>query len=78
VSIESEEVLSVSEIEEYSESIQRAIVVIADTGSSAELLLFAAENPIGPGSLFRYRGGTWMVTNRRRDSGVLVAETIEN
>jgi hypothetical protein len=78
VPIGSEKNLSVSEYEDFSHRIPRRIVVIADTGSSAELLLFSADDSIGPGSLFRYHGGTWMVVSGRRDSGVLVAEPVEN
>jgi hypothetical protein len=52
----------------------RPTVVIADSGAQAEVLVFPPGEAIGRGTEFQYRGTTWIVTGRRRDSGVLVAE----
>ena len=52
----------------------RATVVIADSGTEAEVLVFAAGEDVAAGSEFRYRGTLWVVTGARRDSGVMVAE----
>jgi hypothetical protein len=49
-------------------------VVIADAGATAEVLVFARDEPVARGSEFSYRGTTWIVTGARRDSGILVAE----
>ena len=53
---------------------RRPTVVIADSGRDAEVLVFPPGESIGRGSEFQFRGATWIVTGRRRDSGVLVAE----
>jgi hypothetical protein len=52
----------------------RETVVIADSGSKAEVLVFSSDEPIVKGAKFHYRGTTWEITGARRDSGVLVAE----
>ena len=52
----------------------RATVVIADSGTEAEVLIFAAGEAVAAGSEFRHRGTRWIVTGARRDSGVMVAE----
>jgi len=52
----------------------RVTVVIADSGVSAEVLVFPAGEPVATGAEFDYRGTTWVITGARRDSGVLVAE----
>jgi hypothetical protein len=51
-------------------------VVIADSGFEAEVLVFPAEQPVRRGVKFDYRGTTWVVTEERRDSGILVAERV--
>lgn len=53
---------------------RRPTVVIADSGADAEVLVFPPGEPIGKGTEFHYRGVTWVITRRRRDSRVLVAE----
>jgi len=50
--------------------------VIADSGTTAELLVFPAAERLGRGSKFRYRETLWLVTGHRRDSGILVAEPV--
>lgn len=52
----------------------RATVVIADSGTMAEVLVFSPEEQIAKGGEFHYRGTTWIITGTRRDSGILVAE----
>ena len=52
----------------------RVTVVIADSGASAEVLVFPAGESIGRGAEFHYGGTTWVITGARRDSGILVAE----
>jgi hypothetical protein len=52
----------------------RGTVVIADSGSTAEVLVFSSDEPIARGAKFSHRGTTWEITGARRDSGVLVAE----
>ena len=52
----------------------RETVVIADSGAEAEVLVFPSGQVIGEGFEFRHRGTTWVITGRRRDSGLLVAE----
>lgn len=52
----------------------RETVVIADSGAEAEVLVFHSGTAIRQGFEFRHRGTRWVVTGRRRDSGVLVAE----
>jgi hypothetical protein len=54
----------------------RSNLVIADSRTSAELLLFPASERLARGSRFRYREMVWVVTGSRRDSGILVAEPI--
>jgi len=48
--------------------------VIADSGTTAELLVFPTADRLRRGSKFRYRETIWVVTGHRRDSGILVAE----
>lgn len=52
----------------------RETVVIADSGTQAEVLVFPPGEAVRQGLQFRHRGTTWVITGRRRDSGVLVAE----
>lgn len=52
----------------------RETVVIADSGTMAEVLVFSSDEPIAKGAEFHYRGITWVITGARRDSGILVAE----
>lgn len=52
----------------------RETVVIADSGATAEVLVFSPDEQIAKGSEFHYRGTTWVITGARRDSGILVAE----
>ena len=52
----------------------RVTVVIADSGATAEVLVFSPDEQIAKGGEFQYRGTTWIVTGARRDSGILVAE----
>lgn len=52
----------------------RETVVIADSGATAEVLLFSPDEQIALGGMFRYHGTTWVITGARRDSGILVAE----
>jgi len=51
-------------------------VVIADSGSEAEVLVFPPGQLVRCGVEFDYRGTTWVVAAERRDSGVLVAEPV--
>ncbi len=48
--------------------------VIADWGTTAELLVFPPGEPVGRGAQFQYHGTIWVVTGHRRDSRILVAE----
>lgn len=48
--------------------------VIADWGTTAELLVFPPGEPVSRGARFHYCGTIWEVTGWRRDSRVLVAE----
>ncbi|MBD3849657.1 MAG: hypothetical protein IFK93_00065 [Acidobacteria bacterium] len=48
--------------------------MIADSGSTAEVLVFSPDEQIAQGGEFHYLGTTWVVTGARRDSGILVAE----
>ena len=52
----------------------RETVVIADSGATAEVLVFGPDEKIEQGGEFLYRGTIWVVTGARRDSGILVAE----
>ena len=52
----------------------RVTVVIADSGASAEVLVFAPGETVKRGVEFSHRGTMWVVTSARRDSGILVAE----
>ena len=54
----------------------RTSVVIADSGTSASVVVFPSSANIAPGARFRYGDGLWMVTGERRDSGVFVATPI--
>lgn len=51
-----------------------ATPVIADWGTTAELLVFPPGEPVARGVRFHYRGTIWVVTVQRRDSCILVAE----
>jgi hypothetical protein len=53
---------------------RRANLVIADWGRAAELLVFPAEEPVGVGAAFRYRGSIWVISGFRKDSNIMVAE----
>jgi hypothetical protein len=48
--------------------------VIADSGATAEVLLFSPEEELAPGCEFLYCGTMWVITGAGRDSGILVAE----
>jgi hypothetical protein len=48
--------------------------VIADSGVSAEVLVFPPGEIVESGVEFHYGGTTWIITGVRRDSGVPVAE----
>ncbi len=52
----------------------RRRLVVADWGSTAELLLLPFEGPVCRGTEFSHRGTRWVITGERRDSRVLVAE----
>jgi len=52
----------------------RVTVVIADSGATAEVLVFSPDEQIAKGGEFHYRGAMWIITGVRRDSGILVAE----
>jgi hypothetical protein len=54
---------------------RRPTVVIADSGTGAEVLVFPPGEAISVGTEFQHRGTTWVITGRRRDSRVLVAES---
>lgn len=51
-----------------------ATPVIADWGTTAELLVFPPGEPVSRGARFHYRGTIWIVTGQQRDSRILVAE----
>ena len=52
----------------------RVTVVIADSGATAEVLVFSPDEQIAKGGEFLFRGATWTITGVRRDSGIIVAE----
>lgn len=52
----------------------RSRVVIADSGATAEVLVFPPGQQLDRGAVFHYRGANWVITDLRRDSGILVAE----
>ena len=52
---------------------KRSTVVIADSGTAVELLVFPPGEPVDHETCFRYRGTVWKITGKR-DSGILVAE----
>jgi len=54
----------------------RSNLVIADSGTTAELLVFPTTERLERGSQFRYREIVWEVTGHSRDSGILVAEPL--
>ncbi len=54
----------------------RATVVVADSGTSAEVLAFPPGWLIELGAEFEHDGATWVVTGVRRDSGIAVAEPV--
>jgi hypothetical protein len=58
--------------------VRRSKLVIADWGPTAELLIFPPEEPVDTGASFHYRGSIWVITGRRRDSRILVAEPVTN
>jgi hypothetical protein len=55
---------------------RRKIVVIADAGNRAEVILLEATQPVHPGSHFDHAGRTWVIQGQRHHSRVLVAEPI--
>ena len=57
---------------------KRSRMVIADWGPTAELLVFPPGEPVDTGARFHYRGSIWVITGRRRDSRILVAEPAAN
>jgi hypothetical protein len=56
----------------------RASILIADWGPTAELVVFPAGEPVSRGARFQYRGTLWIVTGRRRDSRIMVAEPVSH
>lgn len=54
----------------------RSFVVIADSGTSARVVVFPPSADIAPGARFRHGEHLWMVTGKRRDSGIFVATPI--
>jgi len=52
----------------------RAKVVVIDSGNSADVVVFSEAKMLERGSHFSHRGATWVITGRKRDSGILVAE----
>jgi uncharacterized RmlC-like cupin family protein len=52
----------------------KTTTVVADAGTTAEVLVFPPGARVSEGARFSHRGTTWVVTGKRRDSGVLVAE----
>ena len=56
----------------------RPTVVIADSGVTAEVLIFSPDETLGKGTQFFHRGTTWIITGISRDSGVLVARPTPN
>jgi hypothetical protein len=57
---------------------RRSRMVIADWGTTAEVLVFPDNEPIARGARFQYRGTLWVITGRRRDSRLLVAEPLSH
>ncbi len=55
---------------------RRKIVVIADNGGDASLVLLDATHPAHAGSHFEHGGQTWVIRGRRHHSRVLVAEPL--
>ena len=55
---------------------RRTTMVIADSGTAAEVLVFADGEVVESGARFRYRDTLWTITTARRDSGILVAEPV--
>ncbi len=56
----------------------RSKLVVADSGDHAELLVLSSGEPVDRGVRFEHQGMWWVVTGRRRDSGVAVAEPAEH
>lgn len=54
----------------------RKIVVVADDGGSASLVLLDTTHPAHVGSCFHHRGQRWIIRGQRDPSGVLVAEPL--
>lgn len=52
----------------------RRRLVVADWGSTAELVVLPFEGPVCCGTEFSHRGTRWVITGEQRDSRVLVAE----
>ena len=55
---------------------RRKIVVIADDGGDASLVLLDAIHPAHAGSRFEHGGRTWIIRGQRHHSRVLVAEPL--
>ena len=55
---------------------RRTTMVIADSGTAAEVLVFPDGEAVESGAKFCFRGTVWIVTGARRDSGILVAEPV--
>ena len=53
---------------------RKSTTVIADLGTTAEVLVFPPGETVREGVEFRHRGMLWTITGHRRDSGTLVAE----
>ena len=54
--------------------VNRSKLVVADSGDHVELLVLSSGEPVGRGVRFEHQGTWWVVSGRRRDSGVAVAE----
>ena len=68
--------ISANEHNPYATRARRTNLVIADWGATAELLIFPADEPVGPGVEFQYGESIWVITGSRRDSRILVAEPV--
>jgi hypothetical protein len=53
--------------------VRRPVIVVADDGAQASVVVLAAGDPSGPGAVFEHRGRSWVIRGRRTGSRVLMA-----
>ena len=60
----------------FAATADRRLVVIADTGDSATIIVVPSDRGLDLGSRISHHGGTWRITGRRPLSRAFIAEPV--